>query len=230
MSFIPNSAVSGVGGMFEYQNAVSMGIDQINTYHPFWTSGVVAGVLDGWTFQAGLDGTFTSVVNAGGGQITFNTPTPHGMVAGMIVAITGASVAGYQPPNPTIFVVQSVTPTSFNVVATFTTTATGFWTKGAALIAGQQAAGNYTVEWSVTARASTGSNKDYRFEPLQNTTSIDKGAAGQLMNSTGPQACGGSAFVTVVAGDAFLMLCNNTTDVTDITIVDMNYRLKRYLR
>jgi hypothetical protein len=57
---------------------------------------------------------------------------------------------------------------------------------------------------------------------------VDKGAAGQLMNSTGPQACSGSAFITVAAGDVFTMLCNNTTDTTDITIVDMNYRLKRY--
>ena len=114
MSYFPNPALGGVGGMFEYENAVSMGIDQVNTYHPMWTSGVVAGTLDGWTFLAGLDGTFTSVTNPGGGQVTFNTPAPHGMVAGQVVAITGASVAGYQPPNPTIFVIQSTTSTSFN--------------------------------------------------------------------------------------------------------------------
>jgi hypothetical protein len=43
MSYLPNPATSGIGGMFEYANAALMGIDQINTYHPFWTSGVVAG-------------------------------------------------------------------------------------------------------------------------------------------------------------------------------------------
>ena len=54
----PNPSLGGVGGMFEYENAVSMGIDQVNTYHPMWTSGVVTGTLDGWTFTAGLNGTF----------------------------------------------------------------------------------------------------------------------------------------------------------------------------
>ena len=48
------------------------------------------------------------------------------------------------------------------------------------------------------------------------------------MNATGPQCCNGSAFITVAAGDILLMLCNNQTDTTDITIVAMNFRLKRY--
>ena len=213
--------------MFEYANAVAMGIDQINTYHPFWTAGVVAGTLDGWTFLAGTDGTFTSVTNPGGGQVTFNTPAPHGMVAGQVVAITGASVAGYQPPNATLFVIQSVTATSFNVVTTFT--ATGFWTRGACLVAGAAAAGKYTIGFGVTAQAASGSNKNYRFQPCQNITTVDKCVMGQLLNSTGPQA-GASprAFITVVAGDVITMLCQNQTDVTDLTVVDMNLTVQRY--
>ena len=62
----------------------------------------------------------------------------------------------------------------------------------------------------------------------QNATNVDKGAAGQLMNATGPQSCSGGAFVVVAAGDVFTMLCNNQSDTTDVTIVDMNFRLKRY--
>jgi hypothetical protein len=227
MSFIPYPATGGVAGMYEYQNAVVMGIDQVNTYHPFWTSGVVAGALDGWAFVAGQSGTFSAVANAGSGQIQV-TIGAHSLVAGQPFAITSASVAGYQPPNPTLFIIQSVTATTVNVIAAFTATATGTWTQGAYLKAGVGAAGKYSLTWSVTAKASSGANKDYHFEPLQNTTNIDKGAAGQLMNSTGPQACSGSAFVTVVAGDLLLMLCNNQTDTTDITIVDMNFRLLRY--
>lgn len=227
MSYIRYPSIGGVGGMFEYQNAVSMGIDQVNTYHPFWTAGVVAGTLDGWTFTAGQSGTFSAVANAGGGQIQI-TLGAHTLVAGQPFAITSATVAGYQPPNPTLFIIQSVTATTINVIAAFTTTATGTWTQGAYLKAGPGAAGNYTLTWSAAARATTGTNKDYRFEPCQNATNIDKGAAGQLMNSTGPQTCTGSAFVVVAAGDVFTMLCNNTTDITDITIVDMNFRMLRY--
>lgn len=213
--------------MFEYANAVAMGIDQANTYHPFWTSGVQAGTLDGWTFTAGQSGTFTSVANAGGGQITL-TLGAHTLVAGQPFAITSASVAGYQPPNPTLFIIQSVTATTVNVIATFTATATGTWTQGAYLKAGAGAAGKYEITWSATAQAATGSNKQFHFEPLQNTTNIDKGSAGQLMNATGPQSCSGSAFITVAAGDLLLMLCNNETDTTDITIIHCNFRLKRY--
>jgi hypothetical protein len=116
MSYITNPTSGGVAGMFEYANAVAMGIDRANTYHPFWTSGVQA----------------------------------------------------------------------------------------------------------------SGANKNYHFEPLQNATNIDKDSAAQLMNSTGPQACSGSAFIVVSAGDVFLMLCSNQTDTTGITIVNMNFRLKRY--
>jgi hypothetical protein len=228
MSFIPYPSIGGITGMFEYNNATVMGIDQINTYHPFWTAGVIAGTLDGWTFLAGVSGGFTAVANIGGGQIRFTTSAPHGMLAGQIVTITSASVAGYQPPNPQIFVIQAVAASTFDVIATFTATATGTFTRGASLKAGTAAAGSYELTWNATAKAASGANKDYKFEPCQNTTNVDKGAAGQLMNSTGPQACGGSAFVTVAAGDTFTMLCNNQTDVTDITIVNMNFRLKRY--
>ena len=146
MSYFLNPAIGGIGGMFEYQNAVSMGIDQVNTYHPFWTSGVVAGTLDGWTFTVGTGGTFSAVANAGGGQIQI-TIGAHTLVAGQPFAITSASVAGYRPPNPTLFIIQSVTATTVNVIATFTTTATGTWTQGAYLKAGAAAAGNYEVTW-----------------------------------------------------------------------------------
>ena len=81
MSFTPYPGIGGVGGMFEYNNAVAMGIDQTGTYHPFWTAGVVAGTLDGWTFTAGQSGTFTAVANAGGGQIQI-TIGAHTLVAG----------------------------------------------------------------------------------------------------------------------------------------------------
>ena len=228
MSYIPNPAIGGVGGMFEYENAVVMGIDQANTYHPFWTSGVQAGTLDGWTFLAGTQGSFTSVANAGGGQIQITTSVPHGMLAGQVVCITSASVAGYQPPNPTIFVIQSVGASTFNVIATFTATATGTFARGASLKAGAGAAGKYTLEWSATSQAASGTNKTYKFEPCQNVTNVDKAAAGQLINSTGPQGCGGTAFLVVAAGDVLTMLCNNQTDTTDVTIIDMNYRLLRY--
>ena len=226
MSYIPNPATGGVGGMFEYANAVAMGIDQVNTYHPFWTAGVVAGTLDGWTFTAGQSGTFSAVANAGGGQIQI-TLGAHTLVAGQPFAITSASDAGYRPPNVTLFIIQSVTATTVNVIATFTATATGTWAQGAYLKAGAGAAGKYEITWSASCSVAA-NNKAFHFEPCQNAANVDKAAAADFLVTAGAQCSSGSAFVVVAAGDVFTMLCNNQTDATDITIVDCNYRLKRY--
>jgi len=228
MSYLQNPAVGGVAGMFEYENATSMGIDQIDTYHPLWTAGVVAGSLEGWTFTAGADGAFTAVANAGGGQIQVTTSAPHGMVAGQVVAITSASVAGYRPPNPTVFVIQSVTASTFNVIATFTSTATGTWTRGACLTAGTSAAGKYQLFWSASAKTSAGANKTYKFEPFQNAAEVNKAAAWSIIDANGPSGFSASAFVTVAAGDVITLACENQTDATDVTIIGMNLRMLRY--
>jgi len=150
------------------------------------------------------------------------------MTAGQYVAVTSSSDAGYQPPNPTIFKILSAGSTTFNVTGTFTATATGTWTRGACLTAGPSAAGNYQLFWSIACQATTGTNKRYKFEPLQNATNVDKAASENLINSTGPQSQSGSAFITVAAGDVVQMACNNLTDATDVTIIDMNTRVIRY--
>ena len=214
--------------MYEYQNAVPMGIDQVNTYHPMWTSGVVAGTLDGWTFLAGTSGNFTAVANAGSGQLQVTTSAPHGMSAGQIVALTSASDAGYQPPNPTIFKILSVTASTFNVTGTFTATATGTWTRGACIIAGAAAAGKYQIFWSASCQASSGSNKKYKFEPLLNTTNLNTAASEDLINSTGPQSQSASTVINVGVGDVVGLLCMNETDTTDLTVIHMNCRVIRY--
>ena len=229
MSYVPNLSTGGVAQMTEYANALSLVIDQVNTYHPLWTAGVVAGLLDGWTFSAGLDGSYTAVANLGGGQVRVTTAAPHGMAAGRIVALTSSSVAGYQPPNPTVFKVTNVnSPTTFDVVATFTTTATGFWTAGSCLTAGASAAGKYELSWQVTAKTSSGSNKNYLFEPLLNVAGFDQAATSSIISANGPNCFAGSGFVTIAAGDVVTMCCQNQTDATDVTIVDMGCRLKRY--
>ena len=109
MSYFPNPKIGGIAQMTEYANALSLVIDQVNTYHPLWTAGVVAGLLDGWTFTAGVDGSYTAVANLGGGLVRVTTAAPHGLAAGRVVALTSSSVAGYQPPNPTVFVVKTST-------------------------------------------------------------------------------------------------------------------------
>jgi hypothetical protein len=227
MSYISNPAIGGVAEMFEYENAVVLGIDQVNTYHPINTAGVVAGFLDGWTFLAGVNGTFTSVANAGGGQITVNTSGAHGMLAGQIVALTSASVVGYRPPNPTIFIIQSVTATSFNVIATFTATATGTYTRGSTLIAGASSAGNYRLIWNASLNPTSG-GKNWKIEPLQQAANIDKAASAALVTGAGAACLSAACFLAIAAGDQLTLVINNETDATDVTVIDLNMQLLRY--
>jgi spore coat protein U-like protein len=49
-------------------------------------------------------------------------------------------------------------------------------------------AGKYQLFWSIASKATTGTNKQYKFEPMQNTTNVDKAASADLINSTGTQS------------------------------------------
>ena len=168
MSYTPNPSIGGTAVMSEFNNGVLATFDQVSTPHPLIDALISASQLDGWAFQSPLNGTYSSVSNAGGGQITVNTVGAHGMLAGNIVFLSSASVAGYQPPNPTVFVIQSVTATSFNVIATFTATATGNWNRGCSLVAGPGSAGFYRIAWSVSM-SPVGNNKIWLSQPFQNT-------------------------------------------------------------
>ena len=229
MSYFPNPAIGGLAEMTEYENAVLTGFDQTNTYHPVVDAAVSGSTLDGWTYLGSASGTYTTVANAGGGQITFGGATGHGMVAGQVVFITSSSVAGYQPPNPTIFIIQSVTANTFTVIGTFTTTATGNWSRGCSLTAGAGAAGQYLLFWSVTVTPA-GNNKNFKFEPVQNATNVDKCSAGSILTTTGPQCMSNQCCLPIAAGDILTLAGNNQTDSNDFTLVNMNFQLKRYER
>lgn len=227
MAYLPPSGVGGIAEMWEYNNAISLGIDAQNVYHPLWTSGLVVGTLDGWTFLAGASGSFTSVTNPGGGQITFAGATGHGMVAGQLVHITSSSVSAYQAA----YIIQSVTTNTFTVTATFSATATGTWARGTSLTAGASAAGQYQLNYAFTLQPTSGSNKNYKIEAAQNTAGgLNKGSNQANLQSTGPSCISGSSFLTIVAGDIIVMTVMNMTDTTDLTVISGDCRLFRYSR
>ena len=182
MSYFPNPAIGGVAEMTEYENAVLTGFDQTNTYHPVVDAAVSGSTLDGWTYLGSASGTYTTVANAGGGQITFGGATGHGMLAGQVVFITSSSVAG-----------------------------------------------QYLLFWSVTVTPA-GTNKNFKFEPVQNATNVDKCSAGSILTSTGPQCMSNQCCLPIAAGDILTLAGNNQTDSNDFTLVNMNFQLKRYER
>ena len=232
MSYFPISGVNPVSGgwseMWESGNAVALGLAQDSTYTPVADAAVsTAGLLHGWTYLAGAKGSFVSVGNPGGGQITVNTAAPHGMLAGQIVYLTSSSAAGYQPPNPTIFVIQSVAATSFNVIATFTATATGTWARGCSLVAGAGAAGNYQVFWSLSI--STAGLATLRCAPVCNVTPVNKARATAVSPFGNLASFSDSCTITVSAGDTITFTLMEIGVSDDLTVTDCNLRMMRFL-
>jgi hypothetical protein len=225
VAYVPYPSTGGTAAMWEFNNGVLATYDQVNTPHPIIDAAVAAEMLSGWTFVGPLSGNYTAVANAGGGQVTI-TAAGHGMSAGDVVYLTSSSVAGYSVPNPTIFVVQSVTTNTFNVVATFTTTATGTWHRGCSLVAGAGAAGTYKLSWNLSM-SPVGNNKVWRNQPVQNATSLNDCAAESVMLNTGAQCNASSTILVVAAKDVITMSVINETDATDFTARYFNLNLHR---
>lgn len=223
----PNVTTSGLAEMFEYENAMTQGYDQVNTYHPIVDAALQPGFLSGWTTKAAAQGNYTSVTLPSTGLLTFNGATNHGMLPGEVVFITSASDVGYRPPNQTIFKIVSVTTNTFTVSGLYTNTASGTWARGASLIAGSSAAGNYRLSWACSL-SPVGTNKDWKIEPVLGIDNVDKAAQANRLTSSQPQSSSSSCFVTIVAGDAITLAVANLTDASDYTIVDLNFNLQRY--
>jgi hypothetical protein len=226
------------GEMYEYDNATVLGIDTTNVYHPLFNTALVTGYLDGWTFSAGAAGTFTAIADLGGSpnQVRVTTAAPHTMTAGMIVSLTGSTVAGYLTQaatanaNENFYVIQNVSDnTHFDIVSANLGTATGNWTKPATLVAGADAAGKYELSWSASFQPAS-PNKLFKFEPRVNVTPEDKAVGETKPSAADPRCAASSCYLTIAAGDRVCMTAKNKTDATDVTIIHCNIRVRRYSR
>lgn len=225
------------GEMYEYDNASTLAIDTTDTYHALFNASLTGGDLNGWTFSAGTSGTFTAVADLGvvGGvnQVRFTTGAAHTLVAGQTVNLTSSSVAGYLTQTADanhedcFYVIKNVSDnTHFDVVSADLGTATGNWRKGAALVAGADAAGEYELSWGCTFLPAA-ANKLYKFEPRINVTAVDKAVAETKPSAADPRAIKASCYVTIAAGDRVIMTCKNKTDTSNVTIVHSNIHVKR---
>ena len=232
----PNSS----GGMYEYNNSNVLAIDTVNVYHSIFTASMTAGDLDGWTFSAGQSGAFSAIADLGnvGGvnQVRLTTAAPHTVVAGNMINLTSSSVAGYLTQATTVdksnnfYVVKNVSDsTHMDIVSAALGTATGNWRKGAALVAGADAAGKYELYWHCTFKPAN-ANKTWLFEERINVAVSDKAAQGDGSAAAANTPVSASCFVTIAAGDRVTLTCKNVTDTTDVTIVNCNVRLRRYSR
>ena len=214
-------AAAEIAEMFMYESAGTITIDTTDEYHLM--SGYSAGVLEGWTFDAGSTGPIVSFATAGGNLINA-TDVGHGLVTGDEVSITGTSA-----PNDYngVYTVTRISDDIFQFTKTgFNLTTTATWTEGSYLQAGVDAAGDYLVNLSITA-AGVNAAKNWKFEIFLNSTEADHIATEMTPSGTNHQNCGASGFVIIVAGDRIYVGMKNETDATDLELEHANVNLQK---
>lgn len=71
--------------------------------------------------RSGDTGSIASAIDGGGGLVTMTTSTAHGLRNGAVVTLSGTTT------YDGAYIIQGVTSTTFNIVATFVATTTGTW-------------------------------------------------------------------------------------------------------
>jgi hypothetical protein len=205
---------SATGQMHQTRNTTPFVInanDDVHAYHSDGGGGgsaigLTGSQLNNWTFNVGGDGTphaITSIVQ-NGSDITVTTGTSHTMVAGAIASITNTGDGNYDK----IHVVNAVTATTFDVTATFGSTATGTLDEAATLIAGTGAAGSYTVTWWCSASA-VGANHTFDLYVYKEAALVAGTEMRRKFSSTDFGVTSGGGRVTITDGDHISMALSN---------------------
>jgi hypothetical protein len=208
--------------MYTYENTNLTTIGTQNVYHAIAGSGVIAGLLNGFTFVAGKQGTIASVANYNGtvaGTILI-TDVAHGLLTGDIITIHVTT--NY---NGT-YSITKVTDDTFYVTKAYVASETGEWAAGCYLLASIGSDGTYKASFSVTAFAAT-ANSIFKFELNKNVSALDNIVVSRKFATTDytPMSCNG--LVSIVAGDRIWLSTRNETNTADITIRNGNINLTR---
>lgn len=201
------------GEIFAKTNTDATAIDVANAVHAVIIG--ATGLVNGFTFQAGLAGTIASVAEGteGDGIVTI-TDNAHGLLTGEIITIEGST------DYDGVYVVTKLTANTFTIAATWTQTRTGTWYRGANLKANVLSAGKYLVAYNAVIQ-SAGSSKAYEFELYQNITP-NTGSASKLTMSAADVIMTGKCIMDIADGDIIWLGLTGATDTTDATILDLN--------
>ena len=227
VNMLIHAVVDNPHGEMAYEEATdAYVIHAVSEIHLFHMSDLVEDHLNEWTFDPGGAADAITAVAAGtvAGNILVTTTTAHGLEVNDEVSQTGLSDAAYVG----VFDVKRVdSTTTYEVVAAFTATDTGFMDHGSSLICDSGAGGDYLVLWSLSAQ-SAANNVVFDFDIHQNElahfgTRIRRkfGTAGDF------GAMSGQSIVTVTDGDRLTFAFQNITNATDITIRDFNFVVVR---
>jgi hypothetical protein len=222
------------GGMYTYNKAVTLSIITANAYHGYHlvaAGDIVTGLLNGWTFNAGriVDANITSITSSGGGSplARITCSGAHTLTTGDIVVITGATAAGYNGKtkvtvfNATIFDCDGI--------------AYGADENPSSAVVDEPAYLQCTLATAQVFRASfqlSGasalSNKEFKFELVQNVTDLDNIVGESTFSSTTVQQVAANGLITCSTGDRIWMQCKNTTgDTTDFVVQHFQMNVAR---
>ncbi|KKM95754.1 hypothetical protein LCGC14_1185110, partial [marine sediment metagenome] len=195
-------------------------------FHSYHTTGLAAGDLADWVFDAGGAGTshaITGIVQAGG-DITVTTGDAHGLAVGDIISQTNLADAAYVG----VFDVLTVpTTTTYTVTASYTATGTGTMDQAATLEADAVAAGVYAFAYYMSA-VPVGNNETFDFQLYKEATAITGskirrkfGASGDF----GSMSAGG--VVSIANGDKLSLAVSNEDTAANLTIRNLTVVLVR---
>ena len=198
--------------------------DELHAYH---SNGIVFGDLVGWTFDAGGNGVsfpIASILDAGSGDIEVTTTGSHGLAIGDIISQTGLSDAAYVG----IFVVKVTdTATTYEVTAVFTATGTGTMDQAATLTCQAIAAGQYAVDYSLSATPAT-NNSQFDFELFHDDEKIIGTKRTRKFGTGGDfGVVAGLGIHDFDSGSKIALILENQDNSGNITVEDVSIRLIR---
>jgi hypothetical protein len=214
-AFFNPTASSIFGEMYFYNSTGTETVSVANSYYAVQGQ-YGAGELGGFTFVAGSSGSGNITTAAAGAAININD-TAHGLVSGDYVNVQSANHNGTS-------VVTYVDDNNFTVAIAYVGDEAGTWQEGDYLLA--QTPGRYKIDFSVTASADSAA-KEYKFEPVQNATHIDKASFTITTSGTDHQSGASSAIITVAVGDRIWTQFKNETDTQDLNYEHSNLNLFR---
>lgn len=207
--------------MYQYENSTATTIGTQDVYHAINDFG--AGMLSGFTFVPGIEGSIASVADYSGtvaGTILI-TDVSHGLETGDIITVHATT--NY---NGT-YEITKVTNDTFYVTATYVATETGEWAMGSYLLTGSGSDGVYRVSFSLSAYPAN-PNENFKFELNKNTDALDNTAAERLFGNTSDYGVSaGKGIISLAGGDRIWLSVMNKTSGANLTVAHANVSLER---
>lgn len=198
-------------------------------FHSYHTNGMVAGNLDGFTFDIGGAGTSFPIASVAdgvdsGNDIEVTTTGPHGLAVDDIISQTNLADSAYVG----IFIVKAIiSATQYEVAAAFTATGTGTMDQAATLTANLNAEGDYYISWAASATSAT-NNETFDFE-LYKGGSLISGTKARRKFGTAADfgSFSGIGIVHLDSSDKISFALSNEDSAGNVTIRNFNLILIR---